>query len=168
MSNTSNTEMLRWPHFHPFQDLAIISSKLTSMQSSLAMLVDTPDYSEKCVHLEALKNRLEALASPQIVSTFNSMSTGKSAVLTCCSFFEYQAQLHLYLLLDRSSQAFRQDIHRDWQNAAAPCLLLQVSQGRFHFSQFNFMHPLGSNNITVAFVIHYEGTQPRMNVCVCL
>lgn len=56
------------------QDLAVISSKLTSMQNSLAMLVDTPDYSEKCVHLEALKNRLEAMASPQIVSTFNSMS----------------------------------------------------------------------------------------------
>ncbi|XP_076615488.1 conserved oligomeric Golgi complex subunit 7 [Chaetodon auriga] len=56
------------------QDLAIISSKLTSMQNSLTMLVDTPDYSEKCVHLEALKNRLEALASPQIVATFNSMS----------------------------------------------------------------------------------------------
>ncbi|KAI1896198.1 hypothetical protein AGOR_G00092340 [Albula goreensis] len=56
------------------QDLALISSKLTSMQSSLAMLVDTPDYSEKCVHLEALKNRLEALASPQIVATFNSQS----------------------------------------------------------------------------------------------
>ncbi|XP_029953334.1 conserved oligomeric Golgi complex subunit 7 [Salarias fasciatus] len=56
------------------QDLAVISSKLTSMQNSLAMLVDTPDYSEKCVHLEALKNRLEAMASPQIVATFNSMS----------------------------------------------------------------------------------------------
>ncbi|XP_020493190.2 conserved oligomeric Golgi complex subunit 7 [Labrus bergylta] len=56
------------------QDFAVISSKLTSMQNSLAMLVDTPDYSEKCVHLEALKNRLEALASPQIVATFNSMS----------------------------------------------------------------------------------------------
>ena len=40
------------------------------------MLVDTPDYSDKCVHLEALKNRLEALASTQIVSTFNSMATG--------------------------------------------------------------------------------------------
>uniref|UniRef100_A0A3P8WXH6 Conserved oligomeric Golgi complex subunit 7 n=1 Tax=Cynoglossus semilaevis TaxID=244447 RepID=A0A3P8WXH6_CYNSE len=56
------------------QDFAVISSKLTSMQNSLAMLVDTPDYSEKCVHLEALKNRLEALASPQIVGTFNLMS----------------------------------------------------------------------------------------------
>lgn len=66
-------------YLSPFQDFAVISSKLTSMQNSLAMLVDTPDYSEKCVHLEALKNRLEALASPQIVSTFNSMSIGKSA-----------------------------------------------------------------------------------------
>lgn len=65
-----------------FQDLALISSKLTSMQNSLAMLVDTPDYSEKCVHLEALKNRLEALASPQIVATFNSMSLGKCAFVS--------------------------------------------------------------------------------------
>lgn len=62
-----------------FQDLEVISSKLTSMQNSLAMLVDTPDYSEKCVHLEALKNRLEAMASPQIVATFNSMSLGNRA-----------------------------------------------------------------------------------------
>ncbi|XP_061561963.1 conserved oligomeric Golgi complex subunit 7 [Phycodurus eques] len=60
------------------QDLAAISSKLTSMQNSLAMLVDTPDYSEKCVHLEALKNRLEALASPQIVAAFNSMSVDQA------------------------------------------------------------------------------------------
>ncbi|CAB1337812.1 unnamed protein product [Coregonus sp. 'balchen'] len=47
-------------------------------QNSLAMLVDTPDYSEKCVYLEALKNRLEALASPQIVATFNSMSVDQA------------------------------------------------------------------------------------------
>uniref|UniRef100_A0A8C7P396 Conserved oligomeric Golgi complex subunit 7 n=1 Tax=Oncorhynchus mykiss TaxID=8022 RepID=A0A8C7P396_ONCMY len=60
------------------QDMAVISSKLTAMQNSLAMLVDTPDYSEKCVHLEALKNRLEALASPQIVATFNSMSVDQA------------------------------------------------------------------------------------------
>uniref|UniRef100_A0A673I7Y9 Conserved oligomeric Golgi complex subunit 7 n=1 Tax=Sinocyclocheilus rhinocerous TaxID=307959 RepID=A0A673I7Y9_9TELE len=57
------------------QDVAVISGKLTAMQGSLAMLVDTPDYSEKCVQLEALKNRLEALTSTQIVSTFNSLAT---------------------------------------------------------------------------------------------
>ncbi|RXN07439.1 conserved oligomeric Golgi complex subunit 7 [Labeo rohita] len=60
------------------QDVAVISSKLTAMQGSLAMLVDTPDYSEKCVQLEALKNRLEALTSTQIVSTFNSLATDQA------------------------------------------------------------------------------------------
>lgn len=62
------------------QDIAVISAKLTGMQSSLMMLVDTPDYSEKCVHLEALKNRLEALASPQIVAAFTSQSVDQSKV----------------------------------------------------------------------------------------
>ncbi|XP_066131952.1 conserved oligomeric Golgi complex subunit 7 isoform X1 [Saccopteryx bilineata] len=60
------------------QDIAMISAKLTGMQNSLMMLVDTPDYSEKCVHLEALKNRLEALASPQIVAAFTSQSVEQS------------------------------------------------------------------------------------------
>ncbi|XP_077173189.1 conserved oligomeric Golgi complex subunit 7 isoform X3 [Paroedura picta] len=60
------------------QDVSLISAKLTSMQSSLAVLVDTPDYSEKCVHLEALKNRLEALASPQIVAAFNTQSVDQA------------------------------------------------------------------------------------------
>ncbi|XP_030315818.1 conserved oligomeric Golgi complex subunit 7 isoform X3 [Calypte anna] len=60
------------------QDVTVISAKLTSMQSSLAMLVDTPDYSEKCVHLEALKNRLEAMTSPQIVTAFNSQSVDQA------------------------------------------------------------------------------------------
>lgn len=54
------------------------------MQNSLAVLVDTPDYSEKCVHLEALKNRLEALASPQIVSAFSTQSVGKRAGVCVC------------------------------------------------------------------------------------
>ncbi|XP_016010991.2 conserved oligomeric Golgi complex subunit 7 [Rousettus aegyptiacus] len=62
------------------QDVAVISAKLTGMQSSLAMLVDTADYSEKCVHLEALKNRLEALASPQIVAAFTSQSVDQAKV----------------------------------------------------------------------------------------
>ncbi|XP_063170728.1 conserved oligomeric Golgi complex subunit 7 isoform X2 [Candoia aspera] len=60
------------------QDVSLISNKLTSMQNSLAVLVDTPDYSEKCVHLEALKNRLEALASPQIVSAFSTQSVDQA------------------------------------------------------------------------------------------
>ncbi|KAM9305172.1 conserved oligomeric Golgi complex subunit 7 [Gastrophryne carolinensis] len=60
------------------QNITVISEKLTSMQVSLTMLVDTPDYSEKCVYLEALKNRLEAMCSPQIVGAFNSQSVDQA------------------------------------------------------------------------------------------
>lgn len=63
------------------QDIAVISAKLIGMQNSLAMLVDTPDYSEKCVHLEALKNRLEAFASPQIIAAFNAQAVDQAKML---------------------------------------------------------------------------------------
>ena len=73
--------------------MALISSKLAAMQGSLTMLVDTPDYSDKCVQLEALKNRLEALASPQIVATFNSLSIGKRALLSASVFQQCDTEL---------------------------------------------------------------------------
>lgn len=63
------------------QDIAVISAKLIGMQNSLAMLVDTLDYSEKCVHLEALKNRLEAFASPQIIAAFSGQAVDQAKML---------------------------------------------------------------------------------------
>ncbi|RUS78612.1 hypothetical protein EGW08_013618 [Elysia chlorotica] len=56
------------------QNVDDITKKLTGMQQSLQMLVDTPDYAEKCQHLEKLKNRLEALLSPQLITAFNAQS----------------------------------------------------------------------------------------------
>lgn len=47
------------------------------MSSSLQMiLTDVPDYAERCQYLETLKNRLEALLSPQVVAAFSSHSLG--------------------------------------------------------------------------------------------
>ncbi|KAL8588662.1 hypothetical protein ACOMHN_001979 [Nucella lapillus] len=56
------------------QDITKITEKLAGMQQSLQILVDTPDYVEKCQHLEKLKNRLEALISPQLIAAFNAQS----------------------------------------------------------------------------------------------
>lgn len=42
------------------------------------ILTDVPDYDERCHYLESLKNRLEALLSPHIVSAFSTQSLGKS------------------------------------------------------------------------------------------
>ncbi|XP_005105726.1 conserved oligomeric Golgi complex subunit 7 [Aplysia californica] len=56
------------------QNVDDITAKLSGMQQSLHMLADTPDYVDKCQHLEKLKNRLEALLSPQLIAAFNSQS----------------------------------------------------------------------------------------------
>eukprot|EP00058_Branchiostoma_floridae_P024597 XP_002610087.1 hypothetical protein BRAFLDRAFT_115206 [Branchiostoma floridae] len=54
------------------QDVHAISSQLVQMQKSLKMLSDTADYEDRCSHMEGLKNRLEAVVSPQLVAAFNS------------------------------------------------------------------------------------------------
>ncbi|KXJ29523.1 conserved oligomeric Golgi complex subunit 7 [Exaiptasia diaphana] len=51
-----------------------ISAKLVGMHKSLTVLQDVPDYAERRRLLEGLKNKLEALLSPKIVSAFNNHS----------------------------------------------------------------------------------------------
>ena len=53
------------------------SSSDLYLLSRQQILVDTPDYADKCQHLEKLKNRLEALISPQLIAAFNAQSLGK-------------------------------------------------------------------------------------------
>lgn len=118
------------------QDLAVISSKLTSMQNSLAMLVDTPDYSEKCVHLEALKNRLEAMASPQIVATFNSMSTDQAKLF-----------VRIFTEIDRMPQllAYYYKCHKGqlvsvWQDLSQSELALNQQLAEFYDTLLSSWH----------------------------
>lgn len=53
-------------------DMEVIAAKIISMQQCLGVLVHTPDYEDKRLQLESLKNRLEAIASPQLVQAFSS------------------------------------------------------------------------------------------------
>ena len=57
-------------------DVEKIAAKLFSMQKSLSMLINTPDYEDKKLQLEGLKNRLEAIASPKLVQAFTAGSLG--------------------------------------------------------------------------------------------
>ncbi|GAB1599817.1 conserved oligomeric Golgi complex subunit 7-like [Argonauta hians] len=68
------------------QDIQAITAKLVGMQQSLQMLVDTPDYQERCQHLEKLQNKLETLLSPQVVAAFNAQSL--EATQTYARIFE--------------------------------------------------------------------------------
>ncbi|XP_061823672.1 conserved oligomeric Golgi complex subunit 7 [Nerophis lumbriciformis] len=118
------------------QDLAAISSKLTSMQNSLAMLVDTPDYSEKCVHLEALKNRLEALASPQIVSAFNSMSVDQAKLFVkVFSEIDRMPQLLAYYYKCHKGQLVNM-----WQDLSQSELSLNQQLSEFYDTLFSTWH----------------------------
>lgn len=53
-------------------DLEMIAEKLTGIQASLKILSHVPDFEERVVLVEGFKNRLEAMASPQLVAAFNS------------------------------------------------------------------------------------------------
>ncbi|XP_052816204.1 conserved oligomeric Golgi complex subunit 7-like isoform X2 [Mya arenaria] len=64
------------------KDIHAITAKLTGMQQSLLMLVDTPDYGDRCAHLEKLRNRLEAMLSPQLMAAFNSQSIESAQMFT--------------------------------------------------------------------------------------
>ncbi|XP_077595863.1 conserved oligomeric Golgi complex subunit 7 [Stigmatopora nigra] len=118
------------------QDLLAISSKLTSMQNSLAMLVDTPDYSEKCVHLEALKNRLEALASPQIVAAFNSMSVDQAKLFVkVFSEIDRMPQLLAYYYKCHKAQ-----LVNVWQDLSQSELLLNQQLSEFYDNLLSTWH----------------------------
>ncbi|GAB5582986.1 conserved oligomeric Golgi complex subunit 7 [Prionailurus iriomotensis] len=121
------------------QDIAVISAKLTGLQNSLMMLVDTPDYSEKCVHLEALKNRLEALASPQIVAVFTSQSIE----------MEYQSKMFVKVFteIDRMPQllAYYYKCHKaqllaTWQELCQSDLPLDRQLTRFYDALLGAWH----------------------------
>lgn len=57
-----------------------ISTKILGMQQSLKLLQNVPDYEDRRLQLEGLKNRLEAIASPAIVQSFTSNNMGKYSI----------------------------------------------------------------------------------------
>lgn len=58
--------------------VTFVQDHVTAFFNFQQMLVDTPDYADRCEHLEKLKNRLEALLSPQLMAAFNAQSIGIS------------------------------------------------------------------------------------------
>ncbi|XP_028670290.1 conserved oligomeric Golgi complex subunit 7 [Erpetoichthys calabaricus] len=153
------------------QDIAAISAKLTGMQNSLAMLVDTPDYSEKCVHLEALKNRLEAMASPQIVSTFNSHSADQAKLFVkVFSEIDRMPQLLAYYYKCHKSQLLtvwqdlcQSDLNLDRQLAEFYDTLLGTWHSQLQWSSQVFKNPY--EVVTVLLIQTLGAMVPSISVC---
>lgn len=59
------------------KNIDTISAKILGMQQSLKLLQNAPDFEDRRLQLEGLKNRLEAIASPAIVHSFTTNNMGK-------------------------------------------------------------------------------------------
>ncbi|KAM4829783.1 conserved oligomeric Golgi complex subunit 7 isoform 2-T2 [Thomomys bottae] len=153
------------------QDTAVISAKLIGMQNSLMMLVDTPDYSEKCVHLEALKNRLEALASPQIVTAFNSQSVDQSkAFVTVFSEIDRMPQLLAYYykchkapLLETWQELCQSDLPLDRQLTGLYDALLGAWHTQIQWASQVFKNP--HEVVTVLLIQTLGALVPSLPLC---
>ncbi|XP_074052337.1 conserved oligomeric Golgi complex subunit 7 isoform X3 [Macrotis lagotis] len=153
------------------QDVAVISAKLTSMQNSLIMLVDTPDYSDKCVHLEALKNRLEAMASPQIVAAFNSQSVDQAKVFVKVfteidrmpQLLAYYFKCHKAQLLASWQDLCQSDLPLDRQLTEFYDTLLGAWHTQLQWSMQVFKNP--HEVVTVLLIQTLNALVPSLPVC---
>ncbi|XP_025131385.3 conserved oligomeric Golgi complex subunit 7 isoform X1 [Bubalus bubalis] len=153
------------------QDIAVISAKLTGMQNSLMMLVDTPDYSEKCVHLEALKNRLEALASPQIVAAFTSQSIDQSKMFVKVfsevermpQLLAYYYKCHKVQLLAAWQELCQTDLPLDRQLTGLYDALLGAWHAQIQWASQVFKNP--HDVVTVLLIQTLGALVPSLPVC---
>uniref|UniRef100_A0A5F8GE44 Conserved oligomeric Golgi complex subunit 7 n=1 Tax=Monodelphis domestica TaxID=13616 RepID=A0A5F8GE44_MONDO len=153
------------------QDVTVISAKLTSMQNSLTMLVDTPDYSDKCVHLEALKNRLEAMASPQIVAAFNSQSVDQAKVFVKVfteidrmpQLLAYYYKCHKAQLLASWQDLCQSDLTLDRQLTELYDTLLAAWHTQLQWSMQVFKNP--HEVVTVLLIQTLNALVPSLPVC---
>ncbi|KAJ1067625.1 hypothetical protein K5549_010743 [Capra hircus] len=153
------------------QDIAVISAKLTGMQNSLMMLVDTPDYSEKCVHLEALKNRLEALASPQIVAAFTSQSIDQSKMFVKVfseidrmpQLLAYYYKCHKVQLLAAWQELCQTDLPLDRQLAGLYDALLGAWHTQIQWASQVFKNP--HDVVTVLLIQTLGALVPSLPMC---
>ena len=53
-----------------------MENKLSALHASLSLLTHVSDYDERLQKLEGLRNRLEALASPELVKALSAHNTG--------------------------------------------------------------------------------------------
>lgn len=96
-------------------DSHTIAVRLKSMQNSLEILKDSPDYEDKVMHLEALKNRLESHVSPQVVAAFMQHNTDDAKKLQVIfSTIDRENELHKYYIKCYSSSLMTQ-----WQEIVA-------------------------------------------------
>lgn len=73
-----------------------LSERLNNLRQSLDLLGHVSDYSERMLQLDGLRNRLEAMASPQLVAAISGGDADKTVFMVQVNTALIQALLHWF------------------------------------------------------------------------
>lgn len=157
-------------------ELAAIAEKLNGIQSSLKILSHVPDYEDRVMHVEGLKNRLEALASPQLVGAFNASDAERSRFfVTMFADMERSPQLLKYYrkcVRARELKVWANLVMDDnngntvleWTRVFFAKLTKHI-QEQFEWFQSVFVSANPVENMIEILLEIYSGLDPRLDFC---
>ncbi|XP_018329117.1 conserved oligomeric Golgi complex subunit 7 isoform X2 [Agrilus planipennis] len=158
------------------KNIEVIATKLLSMQQSLKLLINAPDYEDRKLQLEGLKNRLEAITSPMIVQTFTTNNIEQA--ISYAQIFEsinrmpqlikYYHNCHKELLLKK----WRDQLEVEQDEQICQCIhnYLDFLLSHWHsqakwFSQV-FPHNSALDALTDTYVSALSGLDPSIGDCI--
>lgn len=151
------------------QDLQKISTKLLGMQQSLTVLHDVADFEDRRRSLESLKNRLEALLTPKLMTAFYTRSVDEVKRLAAMfSTMGRNSQLRSYYIAN-----YKTEIGRLWSYDITKPLLPSLSQ--FYdellskwYSEYSWcsqVFPDPQSTVSVLFCQALEALDPPLDTC---
>lgn len=157
-------------------DLAVIAEKLRGIQTSLKILSHVPDYEDRVVLVEGLKNRLEAMASPQMVAAFNSDDAEKAAFFVEIfanmdrgeQLLKYYRKCLKARILKIWSKTVDDRQHQnvlEWTKSFFGQLEALMGEQKIWFASV-FATAEFSEQIVNVLLESYYGLEPKMDVCI--
>ncbi|XP_067938360.1 conserved oligomeric Golgi complex subunit 7-like [Watersipora subatra] len=118
-------------------DADLLTAKLIAMQQSLRLLASVPDYDDRCQHLEALKNRLESLVSPNIITGLTSGSQESTR-----HYVEMFTSIHRFEQMQRYYEHFHKSLlSKSWaEHTQVPDKTLPQSLALFYDTVMSTFH----------------------------
>ncbi|KAJ8983014.1 hypothetical protein NQ317_014311 [Molorchus minor] len=146
-----------------------ISNRIIGMQNSLKLLVNIPDYEDRKLQLEGLKNRLEAIASPAVVQAFNTNNSEYSLPsVVCLNFLKYYRKCQKDMLVKK--WRIQLEIEQDetaiqWIHNYYNILL---SNWHTHYRWFNqvFTKESASDVLIEVYIDVLTSLDPSLNECI--
>jgi len=157
-------------------DLEMIAEKLTGIQASLKILSHVPDFEERIVLVEGFKNRLEAMASPQLVAAFNSDDLERAiffvGIFGCMEradqLLKYYRKCLKARILKSWVKVLDEKQHQavlEWSKAFFDQLETLIEKQQIWFDSAFSSHDFADHMVSVLLEVYY-GIDPKFDVCI--